>query len=191
MKWRDLLYRGADRKPGCRRGVDVVSTWRVDTAPGAAEAGRLFAASSLDLIVCYVGAYATSSQVPVLVLNLQPVKALDYERTDTGEWLAHRCACCVPEISNAFARARVRFRVVSGALYDDPAAWGQIEEWRRAAKAASILRSSRTGFLGHTYPGMLDLSSDFTMVSAQTGNHIEVLEMCDLHRCVDDASPVE
>jgi L-arabinose isomerase len=38
------------------------------------------------------------------------------------------------------------------------------------------------GFLGHTYPGMLDMYSDFTMHQAQLGAHIEVLEMDDLHR---------
>ena len=181
-------------------GAEVLSAGLVDTAPAATEAGRRFAASNLDLIVCYVGTYATSSQVlpvvqrarvPVLVLNLQPAKALNYETTDTGEWLANCCACCVPEISNAFARARVRFRVVSGTLYEDPPAWGQIEEWCKAAGAANALRSSRIGFLGHTYPGMLDMYSDFTMVTAQTGAHVEVLEMCDLQKCVDDAAPAE
>ena len=88
-------------------GASIVSAGLVDSAPRAVEAGKLFASSDLDLIVCYVGTYATSSQVlpvvqrvkvPVLVLNLQPVKALDYERTDTGEWLANCSACCVPEI---------------------------------------------------------------------------------------------
>ncbi|MCL5742357.1 MAG: L-fucose/L-arabinose isomerase family protein [Acidobacteria bacterium] len=180
--------------------VDVVSAGLVDTAPAASEAGRKFAAADLDIIVCYVGTYATSSQVlpvvqragvPVLILNLQPAKALDYANTDTGEWLANCCSCCVPEISNAFARARVHFRVVSGTLYNDDGAWGQIEDWCKAAKAARALRSSRIGFLGHTYPGMLDMYSDFTMVSAQTGAHIEVLEMCDLQKCVDEDSPAE
>ena len=116
----------------------------------------------------------------MLVLNLQPVAALDYENTDTGEWLANCSTCCAPEISNAFARARVQFRVVSGTLRDDAGAWKEIEEWCCAARVASALRSSRIGFLGHTYPGMLDMYSDLTMVTAQTGAHIEVLEMCDL-----------
>jgi L-arabinose isomerase len=183
-----------------RMGVEVVSAGLVDSAPQAVEAGRRFASADLDLIVCYVGTYATSSQVlpvvqraklPVLVLNLQPVAALDYERTDTGEWLANCSACCVPEISNAFARARVRFQVVSGVLRDDPAVWSEIGEWCDAAKAAGALRSSRIGFLGHTYPGMLDLYSDFTAVTAQTGAHVEVLEMCDLDRCVRSADEAQ
>jgi len=175
-------------------GVDVVSAGLVDTPERAAAAGARLAASDLDLIVCYVGTYATSSQVlpvvqrsklPVVVLNLQPTAALDYQKTDTGEWLANCSTCCVPEISNAFARARVKFRVVSGALGDDPAAWGEIADWCRATRAVHALRSSRIGFLGHTYPGMLDMYSDFTMVQAQTGAHIEVLEMCDLDQCVE------
>ena len=181
-------------------GVEVISAGLVDTASAAAEAGRKFGASDLDLIVCYVATYATSSQVlpvvqrakvPVLVLNLQPVAALDYENTDTGEWLANCSACCVPEISNAFTRAGVRFRVVSGMLGDDPEAWGAIEEWCRAAAVANALRSSRIGFLGHTYPGMLDMYSDFTTITAQTGAHIEVLEMCDLDQCVNAVTDAE
>jgi L-arabinose isomerase len=131
------------------------------------------------------------AKVPVLVLNLQPTAALDYEHTDTGEWLANCSACCVPEISNAFARARVMFRVVSGTLRDDPAAWGEIAGWCKAARVAGALRTSRIGFLGHTYPGMLDMYSDFTMVSAQTGAHVEVLEMCDLEQCVRAATDAE
>lgn len=175
----------------------VVSCGLVDTAPKAQAAGRRFAQERVDVIFCYVGTYATSSQVlpavqeakvPVVVLNLQPVAALDYENTDTGEWLANCSACCVPEISNAFERSGVNFNVVSGMLYDDAAAWREIEEWCQAANAVRTLRGSRFGFLGHTYPGMLDMYSDFTMHHAQLGLHVEVLEMDDLKDRVDAAT---
>ncbi len=180
------------------RLVEVVSAGLVDTAPRAYAAGELFSREAVDLIVCYVATYATSSQVlpavqqrrvPVLILNLQPVRALDYPNTDTGEWLANCSACCVPEISNAFARAGIEFNVVSGTLRDDPHAWCQIEGWCRAAGAARALRGSRFGFLGHTYPGMLDMYSDFTMFHAQLGLHVETLEMDDLRDRVEDATP--
>ena len=81
-------------------GAEVVSAGLVDNAPAAQAAGEIFTSARVDLIVCYVGTYATSSQVlpavlhvgtPVLVLNLQPTPALDYPNTDTGEWLAN-CA---------------------------------------------------------------------------------------------------
>ena len=181
-------------------GGEVISAGLVDTAPAAVAAGDLFIREDVDLVVCYVATYATSSQVlpavqrvrrPVLVLNLQPTPQLDYESVTTGEWLANCCACCVPEISNAFARSRIQFNVVSGMLRNDPRAWGIIGEW---VKAASVLRSlsrSRIGFLGHTYPGMLDMYSDFTMHHAQLGAHIEVLEMDDLEQRVKATTDVE
>lgn len=178
----------------------VVSGGLVDTAPGAQAAGRRFAEERVDLIFCYVGTYATSSQVlpavqeakvPVVVLNLQPVAALDYENTDTGEWLANCAACCVPEVSNAFERASVEFNVVSGMLYGDESAWGEISEWCQAAGVVRTLRGSRFGFLGQTYAGMLDMYSDFTMHHAQLGVHVEVLEMDDLKDRVDAATDGE
>src|SRR3712207_4180276 len=111
-----------------------------------------------------------------------------YENTDTGEWLANCSACCVPEISNAFERSGVDFNVVSGMLYDDEAAWGEMEERCQAANAVLTLRGGRFGFLGHTYPGMLDMYSDFTMHHAQLGLHVEVLEMDDLKVRVEAAT---
>lgn len=181
-------------------GAEVVSAGLVDSAPAAAQAGSLFAQSDLDLIVCHVATYATSSQVlpvvqrakvPVLVLNLQPAAALDYENTGTGEWLANCCTCSVPELSNAFARARIPFRVISGMLHEDQRAWGAIAGWCRAAGVVRALATSRIGFLGHAYPGMLDMYSDFTMVSAGTGAHIEILEMCDLDQAVNQVTDAE
>jgi L-arabinose isomerase len=189
-------------------GADVVSAGLVDDAPAARAAGELFTCQRVDLIVCYVGAYATSSQVlpavqhagtPVLVLNLQPIPALDYPNTDTGEWLANCAACCVPEIANAFARSRIPFNVVTGLLspaalpagrYFDRA-WTEIGEWVAAAGVRRALYGSRIGFLGHTYPGMLDMYSDFTMQHAQLGTHVEVLDMDDLQERVAWATPSE
>jgi L-arabinose isomerase len=181
-------------------GARIISAGLVDSHAAAQSAGDLFATSDLDLLVCYVGTYATSStvlpvaqraRVPVLVLNLQPVAALDYEHTDTGKWLEACCACCVPEISNAFARARIPFNVVSGQLFDDPRAWTEITDWVRAASVKRRLSRSRVGFLGHTYPGMLDMYSDFTAVTAQTGTHVEILEMEDLEACVNAVTDAE
>ena len=187
--------------------AEVVSAGLVDDAPRALEAGEAFRRAGVDLVFCYVGTYATSSQVlpavqhakaPVVVLNLQPRAALDYAHTDTGEWLANCSACCVPEIACAFARAAVPFRQVTGMLEPEPdvrepseMAWAEIREWCEAAKVIRVLRRSRVGFLGHPYPGMLDMYSDFTQHQAQLGTHIEVLEMDDLEERVNRATGAE
>lgn len=126
-----------------------------------------------------------------------------------GNGWAHCGACPVPEISNAFNRAGIKFRVVNGLLgldytpeismtdeitcgYPEAArAWKNIEEWVQAAKVKCGLSNARFGFLGNTYSGMLDMYSDFTMFQAQTGAHVKVLEMCDLDRQLQNVTQAE
>jgi L-arabinose isomerase len=187
--------RGIEDRLG-RLGADVVSAGLVDTPQAARQAGA--GLSGLDLVLVYTATYATSSQVlpvvlaaraPVVVLNLQPTRTLDYEGMTTGEWLANCSACCVPELAGAFTRARIPYRTVTGTLLDGDRAWAAIGEWIDAARAVRSLRTARLGFLGHTYPGMLDMYSDFTQVHAQTGAHVEVLEIDDLVERVEGAEP--
>lgn len=187
-------------------GAEVISAGLVDNAVAARAAGARFTQAGVTLLVCYVGTYATSSQVlpavqarsgtgtiaPVLVLNLQPTAALDYEHTDTAEWLANCSACCVPEIAAAFARTGIRFHVISGVLDpNDPdtdagaRAWNEVADWIQAAYVTSELRRARIGLLGHTYPGMLDIYADLTCLQGQLGSHIELLEMDDLETRVE------
>jgi L-arabinose isomerase len=170
-------------------GGEVVSAGLVDTAQGARAAGDRFAAAQVDLVLCHAVTYATSSTVlpvaqaakaPVVLLGLQPAATLDYPTIDTGEWLANCAACCVPEIAGAFTRARIPYDTVAGTIEGDERAWRKIGAWVRAAGVARALRSSRIGFLGHVYPGMLDMYADFTAVHAQVGAHVEVLEIDDL-----------
>ncbi|MDX9753167.1 MAG: L-fucose/L-arabinose isomerase family protein, partial [bacterium] len=190
----------------------------VDTEEKARNVGEWFNEKNVDLIFCHAATYAMSAshlaiaQIthrPIVVLNLQPAAQINYEKTTTGEWLAHCVGCAVPEIANAFLRGKVPFHVVSGllgleqtpaiSLTDEVtaqhpealAAWSEIQDWVRAATVARTLRSGRMGFLGHTYPGMLDMYSDFTMIQAQTGLHVEILEMCDLARILPTVTEAE
>jgi L-arabinose isomerase len=193
------------------RWGEIFNAGMVDNERRAREVGEWFNKQNVDILLCHAATYSMSASVlpvaqiccrPVVVLNLQPAERMDYVRTTTGEWLAHCCSCCVPEISNAFARAGISFRVVSGLLGLDEtpaisvanestaqhpeaiAAWREIEQWTKAAAVCRTLRMGRMGFLGHTYPGMLDMYSDFTAIQSQTGMHVEILEMCDLARLV-------
>ena len=130
-------------------------------------------------------------------------------KTSTGEWLAHCGACPVPEVANAFNRAGIKYRQVNGLLGLDYTpeisvtdentanrpevikAWQKIGEWVDAAKVKAALQYCRFGFLGNNYNGMLDLYSDFTMFQAQTGAHVEILEMCDLNRMLETVTEEE
>ncbi len=197
---------------------DVCNAGMIDGETAARQAVEKFNAANVDLIFCHAATYAMSASHidianrchrPVVVLNLQPTAAMNYEQTTTGEWLAHCVGCCVPEIANAFNRSGIEFHLISGllGLSETPAisladentaehpeaiaAWDEIEQWVRAASVVRTLRNGRMGFLGHTYPGMLDMYSDFTMLTAKTGMHIEILEMCDLAKLAESVTDAE
>lgn len=190
---------------------EVYNFGLVDDEDAGRAAGEYFNAHHVDIIFSHSATYYTSSTVlplhqiakaPAVVLNLQPTAAMNYEKTATGEWLAHCVGCPVPELANAFNRAGIPFRVINGLLGLEKTpeisvadevtchrpeairAWEQISQWARAAGVKRALQHARFGFLGNNYSGMLDMYSDFTMLQAQTGIHVEILEMCDLDRCL-------
>ncbi len=183
--------------------AEIISAGLVDTVDKAHDAAALFRTGGADIVFLYVSTYALSSTVlpaakavPVVVLNLQPAKAIDYARfnalgdrgTMTGEWLAFCQSCAVPEIASLFLRAGVPFRQVTGTL-DDTEAWEEIHGWVESARVKRALASTRLGILGHYYNGMLDVYSDPTQIAASFGTHIEYLEIgeiVELRRTVTD-----
>lgn len=191
-----------------RPGVEVVDLGLIDTPPKAFEAAHRFRREDVDLIFLHVTTYALSStvlpvvqraKVPVIILNLSPEAAIDYEtfhrlgdRTRmTGEWLAHCGACPVPEIASVFRRAGIDFHQVTGRLGDDPECWNEVDAWIEAARVAAIMFHNRLGVLGHYYCGMLDIYSDLTQQCAHFGGHIEILEVDELAALRRDVTPAE
>jgi len=175
----------------------VVDGGIVDTAQVGLEVGDRFAREDLDLVFCFTGTYATSTQAlpvvqragaPVVILNLQPGPALDYANAGTEEVMAYASVCSVPELAGVFSRAGITWGLVTGTVHDDPAAWTEIEGWCRAATSARSVRRARFGLLGHTYPGMIDMSTDVGVVHAQIGAHVEILELNDLRTRCESAS---
>jgi L-arabinose isomerase len=173
---------------------DVVDGGLVDTATAGAELGDRFAREDLDLVFCYSGTYATSTQAlpvvqragaPVVILNLQPDAGMDYETADTLQALAYANVCPVPELAGVFLRSGIPYSLVTGTVHDDDRAWSEIEGWCKAAAAVRSVRRGRFGMLGHTYPGMIDMSIDVGVVHQQLGAHVEILEMNDLQTRVE------
>jgi L-arabinose isomerase len=177
--------------------VRVINLGLIDTPEKSFAAGHEFRKADVDLIFLYVTTYALSStvlpavrraKVPVIILNLSPAPAIDYDRFNrladrakmTGEWLAYCQACPVPEIANVFNRCRIPFFQVTGMLENDPVAWDEIGEWIEAARVAHIMEHNRLGVMGNYYGGMLDIYSDLTQQCAYFGGHIEILEVEEL-----------
>ena len=82
-------------------------------------------------------------------------------------------------MANTFLRLGIEFRSVSGYL-EDERAWTKISRWIKAAGVRGALRTGRHGLMGHLYPGMLDVSTDLTLITANLGGHMEVVEFDDL-----------
>ncbi|WP_375480975.1 arabinose isomerase [uncultured Jatrophihabitans sp.] len=167
---------------------DVVDVGFISDAEDGARAAEQLRVAGCDLIVGFLTTYMTASMLapvaqrsgaPVLLINLQPTEAMDHDTFDTGQWLAYCGACPLPEMANTFERLGVPFRSVSGYL-EDERAWARIGRWVKAAGVRGALRTGRHGLMGHLYPGMLDVSTDLTLVTANFGGHMEVLEFDDL-----------
>ena len=188
-------------------GALVENLGLVDTPQRGHAAGHACRRADVDLLVIYVTTYALSTtvlpmvqraQVPVLVLNLQPSAAIDYDAFNrladrtamTGEWLAFCSACPVPEIANVLARAEVPFHQVTGVLGDE-AVWTEIEDWIAAARVKKALAENRMGLMGHYYSGMLDIQTDLTEVAITFGTHVEHLEVDELSALRDGVSDEE
>jgi L-arabinose isomerase len=178
-------------------GVGVIDLGLVDTAAKGVEAGHRLRREDVDILVIYATTYALSSsvlpmiqrgRVPVLLLNLQPERAVDYsafnalgDRTRmTGEWLAWCASCPVPEIANVMCRAGISVHQVTGVLENDPDCWNEIAQWMRAADVVATLAAHRVGLLGHYYSGMLDIYTDLTALCITFGGVVEILEVDEL-----------
>lgn len=187
--------------------VEVIDAQMVDTVEKAHLAADLFKKKDVSMIFLYISTYALSStvlpvvqkaKVPVIILNLQPDKAIDYKWFNnlgdravmTGEWLAYCQACPVPEIASVFNRAGIQFHQITGTL-EDPEAWNEIEEWIEAMRVGNIMSKNRLGVLGHYYCGMLDVYTDLTLQAVTFGSHIELLEMCQLKALRDKVTEDE
>ena len=187
--------------------IELVDAGMIDSPEKAGGAASLFRAEEVELIFIFISTYALSStvlpvvqkaKVPVVVLNIQPVAQLDYEKFNalgdrgvmTGVWLEHCQSCSVPELACVFNRAGIDYHVVTGYLQED-AAWQEIQDWVDAAKVFAGMRENRVGILGHYYCGMVDVYSDLGQQSAVFGNHFQLLEMCDLYELRQSVTDAE
>ncbi len=180
-------------------GCEVIDGGLVDKPEVGVKVGEFFARERVDLLICEILTYTPSAVwwpivqrngAPFLTLALQHVPTVDYDKYTTGDFTFTGAPMTAPEFACAFERANLPFYCVLGGSFENRT-WQEIREWIEAAMVKRALRDSRIGFLGHYYPGMLDMYTDFTMHQGQFGFHVELLEMCDLQFRVRRVTPSE
>ena len=153
--------------------VELIDGGIVTTKELAQEAGDKFRAADVDLVILQLLTYATSYNmlpavrdldVPVVLVNVQKLRAPDYEHTDTAKWLGELYACgAVGEMVADLERAGKRHAVITGVVEGgDPVVQAEIEDWCKAAQVRRRFRDTNLAQIGRPYPGMMDLYIDET-----------------------------
>ena len=182
-------------------GVQVTNFGMVDNALGAGELLPKLKAADLDLVFVDMVTYATSStvgailrglDVPLVLVALQPLKAMDYEHASTYMQLCNDDFCSVPEFQGVAIRlGRKAPEVILGMLDGDPVADAELAEWCGIAKALHDLRGARLGHMGHVLEAMLDMHTDPTAVTAAFGCHVVQCEPDEILRHYRDEFATE
>ncbi len=153
--------------------IEIIDGGLVTNKELAMAAGDKFRAADVDLVFLQMLTYATSYNVlpairdldvPVVVINVQKLKAPDYANTDVPTWLGELYACgAVGEAVADLERAGKRHAVITGVVEGgDPYVAAEIEDWCRAAQVRRRFRDTNIAQIGRPYPGMMDLYIDET-----------------------------
>ncbi len=182
-------------------GVTVVNFGMVAKAQESYALADRMRAADLDLVFCDMLTYATSATfgvilrsitVPLVLVALQPMEAMDYARATTRMQLANDDFCSVPEFAGVAIRMGKRApEVILGTLENDPQADAEIADWCDVAMALHDVQRARIGYFGHPIEHMLDMQTDQTALTAAFGCHIVQTEADDLLRFEREAGTAE
>ena len=177
--------------------VDIVDGGMVTTKEQAQDAGDLFRAADVDLVILQMLTYATSYNVlpvvrdldvPVVIVNVQKKAQPDYANTDIPTWLGELYACGAPgEVVADLNRAGKRHAVVTGVVEGgDPEVAKQLEQWCTAAQVRRRLRRTNIAQIGRPYPGMMDLYIDETNLYNRMGLYTKQFDWEKMWAIADD-----
>ncbi|MBU0715676.1 MAG: L-fucose/L-arabinose isomerase family protein [Verrucomicrobia bacterium] len=163
-------------------GVVAKNFGIVDNAQAAYKVLPAIKAMDPDLLFVDMVTYATSStfgviikelNIPVALVALQPLAAMDYPNARTYVQLCNDDFCAVPEFTGVAVRMGKKApNVIIGMLHNDPQADVEIAEYCDIAKVCRSLKTARFGHMGHVLEAMLDMHTDPTSVTAAFGSHV-------------------
>lgn len=184
-----------------KNGVEILDFGMVDSSEKAYAAADKILAADADIIFCNMVTYATSSvfapiirdvNKPIILVALQPRKAMDYSEASTFMQLENDNICSVPEFTGVAVRMKKKVNdIIIGTLYNDPAAEKEVASWCDIAKVLHSLKGARIGLMGHVLESMYDMHADPTAISQAFGVHVPLLEIEDLVEIYNQISEEE
>jgi L-arabinose isomerase len=170
--------------------VEVVDFGMVDDSAAAYRVLAAIPGHNLDLLFIDMVTYATSAtfapliqalNIPMVLVALQPLAAMDYARGTTFIQLCNDDVCSVPEFCAVAVRMGKRPpEVIFGTLEGDHAADQDIAAWCRIAHVLHDLKSARIGLMGHVLECMYDMHVDPALITRSFGCHVVQLEPDDI-----------
>ena len=170
--------------------VEIVDYGMIDTNTKGFEVLQKMKGDHLDMVFCNMVTYATSSvfapviqgiDVPVVMVGLQPLAAMDYDKACTYMQLQNDSACAMPEFVCAAERLGKKYAdIIIGRLNNDSKALEKISEWCEIAKVLHSLKGARVGLVGHVMEAMYDMHTDPTAITSAFGIHVPLLEVDDI-----------
>lgn len=161
--------------------VEVIDFGMVDSSQRAYEVLPKIKAADLDLLFVDKVTYATSCTfapllnqvgVPMVMVALQPLAAMDYSKASTFIQLCNDDICSIPEFASVAQRMGAQMpQFVFGMLHNDPKADAEIAEWCQIAKVLHDLRRARIGHMGHVLESMYDMQTDVVALTRTFGLH--------------------
>ena len=194
-KHRVLLEKLSDK------GAEIVDFGMIDNPKKAYVKLKDIQSANLDLVFCNMLTYATSGtfgiivkslSIPIVMVAMQPRKALDYSKASTYMQLVNDDICALPEFAGVAARMGKKVPdMIIGTLYDDDHVDKRIDEYCRIAKVLHDLKNVHLGHIGHPLNAMLDMHTDATMLTSIFGSHVVQCEANEIMSCYDRVTEEE
>ncbi|MFA6773075.1 MAG: hypothetical protein WCR99_05230, partial [Sphaerochaeta sp.] len=178
---------------------NIIDFGLIDTSEKAYGALKAIQAADLDVLFIDMLTYATSEtfaplakalQIPMILVALQPLQAMDYTKSTTFIQLCNDDICSVPEFCSVAIRMGKRTPpVIIGTLEGDSEADAELASWCRIAHVVHDLKHARIGLMGHVLETMYDMHVDPALITKSFGCHVVPIEPDDVmkqYRLVND-----
>lgn len=169
---------------------NIIDFGLIDNSEKAYEVVKAIYAADLDLLFIDMLTYATSEtfaplvkalQIPMVLVALQPLTAMDYAKSTTFIQLCNDDICSVPEFCSVAVRMGKKTPpVIIGTLEGDAEADLELASWCRIAHVVHDLKHARIGLMGHVLETMYDMHVDPALITKSFGCHVVPVEPDDV-----------